>query len=482
MTALSTSAKLFYFPAAVLSAILLLSAMAYSESLLLGLLFLPVLIYLLLKPGHFLYILLLVRPSLELWTTLAFAGPYIPLSALNINTAISVIVWLVFCVSVLGPVVFGRAKIHSSIFLPIVKAWLAFLGFFLVVSLLVSPDRSASLLDWGRWMSMFAVFLIALLYGPRSVDGFALLLFCLVLSSVPPVIGGFVEYAQGGGSIAFSVFRRIGGFFINPVAFSQFLAIVGVALFTLIRYTRSQVHRALLGLYSGILMTSLALSYGKGAWIGLTVGLIIMGLRERMYIRRLFWFSIPIAVGIAFLTLVPDIVPWILTVFNLTDVTKSSLATRIFIWNEIVPLFLSSPIIGHGLHAGYSYSPMLLGFLMGPHSDYLRLLVDGGIIGTFLFFMLIWTVFRALTQVGTAIGQRDPRVSMLINCAISLELAFLVMASVDNILSSLVLQYALWIMIGSLVGLHQDAQLPSASTGSPGNSGENKGLLQSHPI
>jgi O-antigen ligase len=441
-----------YLIASIMAGLFIAWAVTYSIITFSVVLVFPLLAYFIFRPRYLVHFLLLVRPSLELWTAHGVGEYYVPHQTLNTNAALSLFTLLVFFCSVIAPSVVERNWKKMFLQGPVMAVWLAFLGYFLVISLIFSPDRALSLLDWGRWLNMFAVYLIAAHHGPKDTKGIAGLLFCAVLSSVLPVIAGLVEYVQGEGYIAYGTFRRIRGFFINSVSFSQYLALVGIFLFCLLRSNQHRVLRLLLIGYSFPLLGCLALSYGKGGWLGLSSGMLVLAALEKAHSRKMIWVSAVITIAIAYLTFLPDTIPYVMRVANLTDAEQSSMATRILIWNELLPLFLSSPLFGHGLHAGYISSPLLLGFLIGPHSDYIRLLIDGGVIGLFLFASLTVLIMRSVSKAKSLLTQGDPKAEIIINSFFAIVISFLMMASVDNILSSLLLQYNIWIIGGAIIG------------------------------
>jgi len=98
------------------------------------------------------------------------------------------------------------------------------------------------------------------------------------------------------------------------------------------------------------------------------------------------------------------------------------------VWEDLV---ITSPVVGHGLGSSDHYLADLLGGLMAPHSELLRLLADTGVVGAALGAALA-------AQVGTNLLKshlpRDDPYEFLRPLAIGSFAAFIVFSMTDNAL------------------------------------------------
>jgi len=98
------------------------------------------------------------------------------------------------------------------------------------------------------------------------------------------------------------------------------------------------------------------------------------------------------------------------------------------LWEDMV---INSPFVGHGLGSSNSYLTNLVGRLMSPHSELLRLLADTGLLGATLGVLLAVRIGRRLWRTELP---PDDRYEFLRPLALGLFVAFTVFSMTDNIL------------------------------------------------
>lgn len=410
--------------------------------------------YFVIKPQVFLLFLILVRPSAEAFSEYGLEGFDISFKILNVNALIVALVLMTSLIVISRRLLMTNERGYHLVEDPVARAWGLFLVYFLIVSLISSPDITGSLFDLSRLASLMCVYCLGVLYGPRSQKGIFILLFCIVLSSIPPIIVSYLELAKGGVILSEAEIIRVKGFFANPVTLSHFLASIGIVLIVLMKLLKLPMVKVFFIIYFCSVLAILALTYGKGGWIALGFGLFAMALFERGYFAKIRLLIVLAVIGIGFIGFLPNIISWVAGVFDVYNVEKSTLAGRLLVWQRNMIYFRENPVWGHGLMAGFASSARIVGFEVVPHNDYLRLLIEGGIVGLAIYFFLVISLLKALfNAVDLFRRMQYEHAEMLAKCTIILELSFLCMASFDNMLTAMWLQYPIWILAGSVRGI-----------------------------
>ena len=330
----------------------------------------------------------------------------------------------------------------------------------LAVSLVFAQNKMAALMDFGRMANMLAVYWLAKRCGPTSPKAVVGIIICILLSAVPPIMGQVQQIIAGGGKLEFGSVTRRFGFFVNAVVYSQFMALIATAATAYWMYLKKWRAKAYTLAGLGVILFSQALSYGKGGWGGTIVGILTLSILEKGVadkLRRVLIVACGIAgAGFLVIQLLPGVEAYVLRILNFDTPEESSMATRFMIWRAMFPFFLESPFFGHGLMGGYWASQHFLGKMIEAHNDYFRLLLDGGIIGLALYLHLIMTMFKSMFRSLARLDEMHPTYGLLVRALIAMEICFLAMAMVDNIITSLVLQYPIWITAGVVRRIYEN--------------------------
>jgi hypothetical protein len=163
---------------------------------------------------------------------------------------------------------------------------------------------------------------------------------------------------------------------------------------------------------------------------------------------------------VATLLLAAAVSGYVFSTFPAERASSDNLAAREFIWGQAAHAFLNSPIIGHG----YLYSQSgnfveaaakngtTTSQTVSTHSDWLSVLVDGGVVGLTLFVTIIMLMVRAALR-----GFRDPR-SIPIAIGFLCLLVTFVTGGVDNTpTQSAAIPTIEWLTFGLMVGLTPSA-------------------------
>ena len=166
-------------------------------------------------------------------------------------------------------------------------------------------------------------------------------------------------------------------------------------------------------LLSFLLVIELA-TLSRSGLLGLAVGLLVLALpyRRKLASRELL---VPLA-GVAALLGVVVAAQWefFRTVLRArVDTSGSGASTHFDVYGFVPDVLSANPLFGLGLNNFSVYYEFVTGRTnFGPHSFYVALLVETGVIGTLLFAAFLWYLFRRLART-RAIGRglaaaRDP--------------------------------------------------------------------------
>ncbi len=134
--------------------------------------------------------------------------------------------------------------------------------------------------------------------------------------------------------------------------------------------------------------------------------------------------------------------------------TDDTLQARTYIWGQAARAFLQDPIIGHG----YKYSEKgnfveaaglgSVSHHQSTHNDILSHLVDGGVVGTAIFLLVLGLMFALARR---SVGDRDLRP---LGIGYSCMLTAMIVSGIDNTLSesAAVITFQ-WLVFGVIAGL-----------------------------
>lgn len=181
---------------------------------------------------------------------------------------------------------------------------------------------------------------------------------------------------------------RILSTFRTPNAYASYLLFI--TLITFFAILRKEFKAKLLLFFTFLLSTlALVLTWTRTGWIAFFSGfLVFMWLKNKKYVPFI------IILTICLLSL-PPIYGRFLESFQSTSGRLSSWESRLIIWKGLLKGFKNSPIWGFGLGSRFHVAAKYIGGRGWPHNDYLRLLVELGLIG-FLEFSVIIGVFLKL--------------------------------------------------------------------------------------
>jgi len=181
-----------------------------------------------------------------------------------------------------------------------------------------------------------------------------------------------------------------------------------------LRLEREHRLRTPLAVLLGFLLVVELATLSRSGLLGLACGAVVLALPYRRYLRRPA-FLVPLGVVVVLVGAVV-MARWdfFLTVFRARTNTSAAAASPHFEVYGFVPDVLSTnPLFGLGLNNFAVYYEFVTGRPdFGPHSFYVALLVESGIVGTALFAVFAVWIFRRLgaaRRIGRALAAaRDP--------------------------------------------------------------------------
>lgn len=268
---------------------------------------------------------------------------------------------------------------------------------------------TARLGDWQGYMTMPAILLlVAALQPSRREMKIMILVMCLATLAVDR---DFWDIVSSRDFSSFSWDLRDEGAMgyagVNGLgAFEAQITIMLLALAAFERKRLLQLAYLALAVFSAI---CLMYSLSRGGYVALLVGWLFLGLvkeRKLLVLLALFvsmWTSV-----------VPPAVQQrvMMTYDPTTGQLDHSAETRVNLWEEAMQVFDSNPLIGLGFDT-YAYTKHLNNY-KDTHNIYVKVLVETGVLGLFIFLWLLAKTF--LTGFRLFRSAKDPFVASLGLC------------------------------------------------------------------
>jgi O-antigen ligase len=144
----------------------------------------------------------------------------------------------------------------------------------------------------------------------------------------------------------------------------------------------------------------------RSALLGLACGLVVLALPYRRLLGSRA-FLVPLALLVAVVGLVVGTrYEFFERVFSArTDTSGDAVSTHVFVYEFIPDVLSTNPFFGLGLNNFSVYYEFITGRTdFGPHSFYVALLVETGLVGTALFVLFVGYLFKRLS-LGRSVGR-----------------------------------------------------------------------------
>lgn len=298
---------------------------------------------------------------------------------------------------------------------------------------------------------MAATFLLAIgVRNTRHPGIFLAPLFCAaivlpltVIADVLLVPTGVTRVAGGGESFSGMHVNELGLMF--NMAFS-------LALFCF--FSRQRIAaRGLLGIVIVVLVVAIGLTFSRGAYLGcLTVVACFLYRKRRFDFMCIGFLLVPLAV-----LFMPDaVVQRAATGLENGDIDAISAGRINDIWRPLLPSIAAAPIAGQGLSSILWSAPaktnnfFTAGRIGHPHSAYLGMLLDFGLLGALVvvaFFVHMWRTFIRLARELPLPLWRD-----FFAGAASCVLVLMIQGVTDDRVTPTIAQSFLWLSYGAALG------------------------------
>jgi len=384
-----------------------------------------------------LFLIILFRPSLDIFTNNQVVSVgYTDVNATSVIGILSIILALILII---------KNKAQRP---PMFKAWLLFLGISLI-TILFSIDKAMSIKEIVRLLSIFFFYLSSFYLIKKNKD-FVLLVKTIILSAIiPGMLATYQYFTNTGLSIPMeNIYNRIYGTFAHPNLFAYYLVIpITLAILIFLIGKKEKVINIAILLLSMLYIFLLGLTYTRGAWLAFVLIVLIIGI--------LRYRTLLISAVIIFIFSYFFITPINTRIDDLYKARQgNSIEWRKNLWNDALDYVAERPINGYGVGTANKLILEKRGEKIGssdPHNDYLKITLESGLLGLFGYLLLSATTLFYFIKNYFKIGQEKLKTVNLIVFALLSSL--LIMSFADNILRNTALQWALWSLIGGLAGI-----------------------------
>jgi len=396
------------------------------------------------RPLWALIILLVIRPAIDLWGTISLID--INTISLNYNSLTGLLVF------VTGIAYLSKERKR----LPAIPSIYFIASFILLafVSLIWSPSFIDGLREFIRIAGIFIIFALSFLIISNK-SHFKILLKAFTVSSLIPLMVAITQYLTGKGEVIFGeFFKRLYGSFFYPNSLAFFLVFIIAILLFQFSQSRKIEANALYGLFALVSFLVLLGTYTRGAWLGGVLVFLAFGLVK--FKKILLGGIILIALMCLFVPIIQERVGDVLSLEPF-----SSLIWRIKLWQGMVDFFVQKPIFGHGLNSFQFLSQDLQGLSALPapeaHNDYLKLLVEMGIVGLILYLSI--NVKLLIFNLKNFLKNKDKFLKDASLLALILVGVFILMSFGDNIMRGTATEWCLFAFLGGLAGIITNKRL-----------------------
>jgi len=217
------------------------------------------------------------------------------------------------------------------------------------------------------------------------------------------------------------------------------------------------LYRMLVSAVCITMLWSLVVTYSRGAWVGMIIGLLFMFLvflrhKIKSGLSVSLWFLVTIIIFSAIS------VSFVNNNFSLKFLERGDTHLwRLLVWQDSIQMIKDKPIFGHGINTFMNNFELYRRDIgTNPtyaHNCYIQLASETGIMGLGIFLWLIITFYRECLRKIKIFFTQDYNFALLLLGILSGISAFLVHSFFDTNFYSLQLSIYMWFMIGILVAL-----------------------------
>jgi len=337
---------------------------------------------------------------------------------------------------------------------PLAGSWILFL--FLAAALSVnSLSLSASLVEFLRWSSFFALFILGF-YLFRGGQVLTRLIRILIASSLIPTVVALWQALHKQG--IFDGERwRVNGTFGHPNMLAFYLVfVITLACFIFLSLKKQAVEKYLYLFLLAPFLAVLLLTYTRGAWLCLFTVLLLIGL-----IRFRAFLLAGLGLILVFYLI---FTPFQERVNSLIAVSATdSTVWRLDLWRDALGYAQERPLLGYGPGTSMivigNNRPVDLGSTEA-HNDYIKILLETGAIGLAAYLALIlnflWHLQKAFRN------EKWPRRKLLFLFMFIFSGSLYLFSAGDNILKDSSLEWSFWALNGALMFAYLESKRDQA--------------------
>ena len=356
---------------ALLVAYFLVNAHLVSIGIAIGLLFMPIFI---LNSSFFFIFFILVRPIVDLWGGISFAG---------FNMASLLTILLIFICA--KELLFNRKQslgwpenkfLRTFNFLFVLFICISF------VSLSFSADKMTSISDFLRLISILLSFNYAALHF-SSTDRLKKLVGLVLLSSLPPLAYGFYQW-HFKTAIGVEGMNRLYGTFAHANVYAEYLMLIFfVSVFYLSVFKTGRFKKIFIYLIIFSTLFQLYNTFTRTVWIALAITFCVYIFMKRNLTKQIIYFL----VGLGVVALIySQVQQRFEDISSQSTEGRRSLEWRQELWRSLMHDIMEKPLTGNGL----GMFEREIGVM--AHNDFFRLAYEAGIPGAILFFGLFFYI------------------------------------------------------------------------------------------
>jgi len=319
------------------------------------------------------------------------------------------------------------------------------------LTLFYSLYPKVTLQELLRIFDLFALSFLAYVTIETTRD-FKRLLQAFFISSILPILFGLYQFAFHIGLSDENVsLLRIFGTFSHPNVYSLYLyAMIVFGSLYLLLFAEKGLKRIIMLGVLGIFSTMLLLTFARVAWIALFVFVFLIALfRYRLLLFPLILFPVVLFVfSHAFQERVIE---------SFRPDPDSSLVWRQTLWQDVTRYSIQEErlLFGSGMDTFPKVSESVRGTKHGPndpHNDFVKLFVEGGIVGLGIFVLYLFSLGYLLIK-----KYRESRPGSALRLAFAMLFIFFLTlelsALTDNIFKNTPVQWLFFIAFGALLSL-----------------------------
>jgi O-antigen ligase len=262
----------------------------------------------------------------------------------------------------------------------------------LVISSLGAVSVKDSLLDCSRLMSAVVLLVVFEQIFARNPERLKAVLAALFASLLIPLIAGAWQAIHSSPSEGFnaSTLSRVDGTFVHPNAFATYLVTMVLLAMGIYKHM-SPAWRRVLVLVVIAVIPMIVLTYARGAWIGLCIGLFYLGFVQspRLAAALLGTIALVIVAVPSVSSRLADIGGSEKLQFGKTAVVEpNSLDWRVQYWGRVIPLLEQNPGTGIGFGMVQQSTPEH----EPPHNVFVEALVEAGVAGLIALLAFLVTL------------------------------------------------------------------------------------------